>query len=372
MRILIDGHYGMANLGDDLILVTLVELLNEEGYNRIKVIHHGSRILKTSNLHYDTLILSKNTILKLLQIIVSVLSSDVIIIGGGGLFPSGFNKRIYFITSFAKLLRKKVILFGVGIDKIKNNQVKYWGKMIERLDLFTVRDNYSRDIINHYYPNKILVMADIIFARNRQIKSQNKSNIILSLAMPFSDKELKIGHFATRYNDFLIACGHMLNELRILNKNLVMLIFDSVRDKILLDNLSEKGYLQKSDLIITPDFNNIFDIYDSAYITISMRYHSLLMSIYSNTPTLSLSYAPKAHQLLIENNMSYLSIVYGIRSSEFFGYEKDIDIDEVDKKIEYIISNYTAIKTKIIDVNAKLHEKSSFGFEILLKNLKEV
>ena len=158
-----------------------------------------------------------NKVLKTLVVFKNIITSDVIIIGGGGLFPSGFNKRIYFTVNMAYLFRKKIVLFGVGIDTINVLHYSKWNKMLSKTNLITVRDSYyKKNLLKVNNSSKINKMADILFLNKYQGNFRKDEFILISLAMPFTDDEMRIEKFKNRYRLFIESITYLINKMKLI------------------------------------------------------------------------------------------------------------------------------------------------------------
>jgi polysaccharide pyruvyl transferase WcaK-like protein len=156
MAILILGHYGGNNFGDEIMLYSLLESIKTKTEERIYVVS------KPRSRHYffdeGVEYLKPNPI----QILKALNKVDQVVLGGGTHFHDGYNSTrlrkhyIYLIKvllffCICKLLGKKVYQLGVGFGP-------FYGSLVKRLasfsialsDKVTVRDVSSLKTLGTY------------------------------------------------------------------------------------------------------------------------------------------------------------------------------------------------------------------------------
>jgi len=139
-RVLIVGGYGVRNVGDEAILAGLLNQLSEVGAIRVV-----SRFpAETTMLHGISAISPKGALWTLLR-------SDALIVGGGGLFSSDTGPFGRYIPLFcrAALLRGIPVAFhGIGIyPSTPPSLLRSVRGLAPRLSSFTVRDAASSGLM---------------------------------------------------------------------------------------------------------------------------------------------------------------------------------------------------------------------------------
>lgn len=152
MNIFLSGYYGKHNLGDDAILHVLL-------HNLKSTFKNSNIILETSD--DKKFVKEKYLVNKSENWRDSILESDLVIFGGGGLLSddSGNSwrdlKPMMKKMIFAKRSGKKVLLIGIGVDvpRFIITRVIY---IIEGAiaDLIMVRDKNSYNILKKFLINK--------------------------------------------------------------------------------------------------------------------------------------------------------------------------------------------------------------------------
>lgn len=158
-KALIIGGYGFGNIGDEAILSGIIQK-NSPIYDEIIVFSsnpeetisfHGVRAEKKNFWRFFL--------------------CDEIIIGGGELFQDGLAWKNASAIFFAKLMKKKVRVLGVGIDvngKVERALTKLSLKISDEI---SVRDNRSADILisMNIDPDKIKIVEDFAFCLKPQL-----------------------------------------------------------------------------------------------------------------------------------------------------------------------------------------------------------
>ena len=87
-----------------------------------------------------------------------------------------------------------------------------------------------------------------------------------------------------------------------------------------------------------------------------MRYHSVLFALYNSKDFTAISYSPKTSELLRECDLYDYCIEFGIRSSNFFYKEFDIDGEKFQ-----ILTQNSIKQEKLKEISDTLKEKAELG-----------
>ena len=180
-KILLWGWYGFENLGDDLLLHTMVEHLHGEITVPMEK-SYGLRNVKEVSRSYKNLMLG-------------IFQHDVLIIGPGGLFPFDNKSKVllYFIVSgLWKALGRKVVFFGIGISECMSNfSAILWRIMSQKADLFIPRSQKLLDRLGLANTDSVHSMADTVFASHviQEADYMDSNRVIISVANLQSENE---------------------------------------------------------------------------------------------------------------------------------------------------------------------------------------
>ncbi len=339
-QILICGFYGAINLGDDLMLETLLSYLNNIKNIEITIMLCDKKNIDLTNygeynfIHYPTKTDDFNIIAKYF---------DVVIFGGGALlddkdydddFPI-FNLGYILINLSLEFINfnKTTILYGLSSNKKLDNiqYINKLNKIIDKSTVFSLRDVNSLKTLKEAGLNvsKVKIVDDIVLGNELLMNTKKKQNKKIKLGVIYIctdeyydllkeyTKEI-IDYIKNNKNDYEITFipfyDHMNNDARIYNK----IICDFDNDKLILHKMPKK----MQDLI------NIFEEQD--YI-ISMRYHATLIANFMNKNVLSIDFVNHRHYF---NKIHYIYEKYEFERNNITFLEKigDNNFDLLFKK----------------------------------------
>ena len=318
INILLIGFYGGSNVGDELMLETLIDyfemndnihltvmLANNLDYNilqskfkNISIIHYCQTFndFKILANYYDKLVVGGGALLddsNYNLIYGCEVSLSSIVIGLSNVFCE-LNKEVYWLS----LSSNRYISNEQFIIDLKN--------VVPKLKYFSLRDKNSFDTlkligldVNNIKLDHDIVLANNIF-KNLSLKKDNNIGIILisndkflSFYVNFINKLITYLE-SKHYNDFKINLIPFYDYCH----------FDLKFIKE-LSNLINSKYIN-----ILPFKDNMKDIYklfvENKYI-ISMRYHSSLVSMINNNNLISIYDDSYVHYY---NKMSYIHSYY--------------------------------------------------------------
>lgn len=187
-RIMLWGWFGFENLGDDLLLKTMMSNLASDS-RMLTIPMRTPYNIENQNI--------KQIGRSYKELFKGVLINDVLVIGPGGLFPFDNPKKVMtylFITLLWKMLGRKVAFFGVGISERMNPlSSKLWKAIAQMSDLFITRSPGVIEKLNIRESDRIHTMADTVFASDLRFKTCQCENrvaiFIANLQQPGMEKE---------------------------------------------------------------------------------------------------------------------------------------------------------------------------------------
>lgn len=292
------GFFGTKNFGDDCLLQLLIRNIRQITDIPINVfsssltasfnerdVHCVPRDIKTS--------------------IMMAFKLDVLIIGPGGLLPNRAPGKIAFFILLAlimRLRRKKVGLFGIGIGGAN------FSSFISRLMLnflflvsSTVIVRHSLDSFDNLWKcneKKVKTSLDYLLC-NHDMFPQNsvvmRNEILFSLADIFSNKDKEREIFVDS-----ICC--VIENL--LNKEIPVTLvgLTNATDSVLNQQIIHRLGNDKVSCL-TYEKDNISDIvalFSRSKIVVAMRFHALVLALYNEIPTYTISYSDKLELLCLQ------------------------------------------------------------------------
>ena len=356
MKVLISGHYGFYNIGDEAILKSIIEALRNEN-PKIDI------VVLSNDVEYTKSTYKVNAInrWKLNDIYKELLKCDGFISGGGSLFQDVTSSRsILYYTSIiwlAKFAKKPIFIYAQGIGPIdKKNNRKIVGRLFNKVDYITLRDKESKLLLNDIGVRKdIDIVPDPVMGfniENYEFKlpeyytnddyitvsirdwKKNNSEFQKNIALT-CDKIIESGinvvfipmHGEHDEKISIEVANMMKYNAKVLSKNLTM------EEKMM--------YIKESKLMI------------------GMRLHALIFAATVGTPMIGISYDPKID--------SYLKL---IEQPSIGNVEIEWSPLELTNMVLDIISNYDNEKIILENKTHKLKSLAPYTAKKALETFK--
>lgn len=363
-RYSIFGYYGHGNAGDEAILAALINGIKNQIPNA-KIVAYSANPEETKSSHkiesYKFFSLRPTSFIKgifgrrrrsYINSLVNFFKTDTVIIGGGGIFfdTPNENKWIFSyidLIKTAKFFGKKIAVIGVSVGPIhKTESAKALVKALKGVDLVSVRDQSSKNLLAHYnFPTeKIHVTPDLVFTLD-SCKSSHIQDLLQKENLHFRNRKIisltpccynrnKLG-WIDQYTSF---CRRAIKEL---GANIIIVpmqrngthndheaaqeIFNS------LDADSQSHTFILQGLYTAQEVQGILS--NSDFI-LAERLHGSIMAINTATPFMSIAYMPKVNGVLnlanLNNHMitmeDFLSGEYETKTFEFIKSEAKKDL----------------------------------------------
>ncbi len=286
-RILICGHYGGGNQGDEAVLAAILQGLRRR-FRRPSVAvisHHPTQtraIHGVKAIHW----------LDCGGIVSAMLGGDLFLLGGGTLLTDAYSigSLRYFtaVTVLARLCGMRTMLYAGGVGPLGTSQSRLLAKAaLKALDYIALRDRISAEYVKGLLPRhrNIVLVADPIFSPEQAAPQS---------AYPINLKKRRYaviapcGSIGRNTVDFsaLAALGKHLalkHGLKIL-----LLVTDYARDsaqaKQLSEQIGEAAYLPNRIL----PWRDISADIAGAELVIGMRLHPLMFAAKHSVPFLAI------------------------------------------------------------------------------------
>lgn len=311
-NIIIVGFYGAPNLGDELMLETILEYLKDVPNKKITVLLANNPEYSIDKyedirfLHYPKTLYDFNTIAE---------QYDYIIFGGGAIIDDKEfeNKESYKYDLGTILLKlsiraiafnKKVICLGLSASKeIKN--IEYLRKLryiIENSYYFSVRDEYTKkyliEKIGEEYSEKINYISDIVLANKnilenvRRNKKEHTEQLNIGISWICNDNNTE------KLNIVLNSIQEYFNKINVRCKiNLIPFYEYRNIDTEYYKNILQNNYenLEISIEKYPENMKETILIFQNNDIIIGMRYHAILIAHALNIPSITVCYDIHEH-----------------------------------------------------------------------------
>jgi len=352
-NVLIIGHFGGNNIGDELMLESLVSVLrNVDWIDKILVVCKTDNMIQSDQFTYVNL--------TFIDILSAIISANSLILGGGTHFHDDYAKRrlnrhylyltkILIISSVFKILNRKVLYFGVGYGPLSGRIVKILTRVsVYCSDYIFVRDHSSfvrlKSLVGNV--NKIKIGFDLTSLHKIFLKKNQKAKNLLGISMTsleysnskysdefwqtyffpelihrFSQSDLEINIFGFR-------SGDRESDIQLSRK-----LFEELRKK----DKSRVKYYEYDENI--DEF--VYPILECRYF-IATRYHSAVLSFLANCHILIIPYHQKLGDLAIDIGLDKEAIL-DLESPETFSlklkrllngatiHKADVDVKKLNK-----------------------------------------
>ncbi len=313
MRIFLLGFYGYDNLGDEVLLASILKSLSEQNY-AFKVLSYNAK--KTTDVHHVTAV-SRG---KNLGIVKQIASSDVIIVGGGSILQDITSSKSFFyymsILTIGKLLGKPVYLLGNGFGPITKWYNKHWLKwFMPHINGVVARDQEAYQAYLNYGCKNVFNGVDCAFDYLPQLAESKSEPPYVAIALrPWrhSDQTMQI------LSQYILR----LNQLGYRVKLIAMKAPDDIRQ---MQSLVEIG---ENTVAVAHNLTEVLAAIKGAKLLIGMRLHALILGALVGTPIVAISYDPKIESFMKQLlNRSTLDL-------------KSISFEAVDQRVMAILNNY--------------------------------
>lgn len=366
-KCLLCGFWGHHNLGDDLLLKESLKNIPKD--YEIYMLNPGPYITDVTERK-----------IRIVKSIIYLINKriDLTIFNGGGIFPSTQYKFKSLMKSYIiYLISRKMVINGIGIVPKKGffNNLRF-SIFLNFCTYISVRDEVSRTYVNKLLKNKQCINChDLYFGKELANNFTNcKNGVLVCLANPFNEKELQNSHFQERYKKLVFSIQKILLALKEKYGNLTFIPFYIGSDEKFINDVISIDSLKDSKICVPyKDFqlNEVDDIFASYKIALCMRFHSFVLSIRNNLPFIGICYDYKSESLLREIGLKEIGLRYGIRDSQFFGEERDLNDDELLCKFRYIENNYLNIIDRLEEVKIKFNSSVRNNYKKIYTLLKK-
>lgn len=355
--IVISGYYGLGNSGDEALLKSIIDDLKKIAPD-VTITALSGNAQHTKN-HYGIKTVNR---FNLLSVINEFRSAKLLISGGGTLIQDATSTKslLYYlgIIFLAKKMGLKTMVYANGIGPIKEKNYAKVKKVLDDVDLITLREEISLEELKkcNVLNENVLVTADPAF--NLIPSSVERAEEILS-------------KYSVEKDDKLIAVS--VRDCKNLPENFEEKMAQS------LDCIAEEGYLpifipmQKStDLALslniaskmkTPSrvidrsmsVHDMLAVIGKCEIACGMRLHMLIFASVMNVPMAGIAYDPK-----IKGFMKYMSQTNFIELEQF-------GTEQFTKLVSGCIENLEDIKKQLEMSSENLKKKAEKNAELAIE-----
>ncbi len=367
---IIGGYYGFRNIGDDALLMSIINDLRK--YKpEIRILILSRTPISTAKEYGVECISRQNPF----RIVTAMRKAKAFIYGGGNLLQDNTSTRsLFFYLStvwLASKMKLKIMFYANGIGPLKKKINRLLTrKIMNKVDVITLREKLSYTELKHMDISKpkILLTADAALTVTRKDNTHAK-DILERLGMDSSAKYIgfslrkypgheKIEH--EKYENVIAGLAdHMAEKYGLLP---VFIPMQHPDDVPILANVVAK---MKCKNILIREKLNVYDTYDiigKMEIMVAMRLHALVFAAGAGVPMVGLVYDPK-----IEGFLEYINQASA-------GDVRDLDFEKLKALTEDVWEKRELIREElgrtIPQLKEKAGENAKIAVELITGNLK--
>lgn len=294
---LIAGSYGASNIGDEVMLEMILKHLPKASQKY--VLSGGVSDTKKRHQKADKIAshlpfgVRSFLSFKWLKSFYLLQKSDVVLLGGGGLFVDDYSKKAVPLWAWHVfwfwIFQKPVILFANSVGPLKTKRGKKWTKWaIGKCQKIIVRDPLSEQLVKNLAPNTPVVLGvDLAFLHPPILESKKQKKLAINLR-----------HWEM---DFSPIAG-LIKQKKEEGYEVVLMGMEK-KDIDVLDALDLEGV----EIIYPTDFKALCKHLSSCEVAVGMRLHFLIAAMLSGCKVAGISYSQKVEGILREFGLPWLA-----------------------------------------------------------------
>jgi len=361
-KILIVGYYGYDNLGDDLMLLALLNGINDSLENlKITILARKSQNLANLIDKFENVEIAyfkmNNKPFNLYLYVKTIFTVDLTIWGGGTCFSDqdGLGNFKFFI--FNLIFRRKFSYLGIGIGELKKNTSKLITRLLLNNSLFTsFRDPKSLTIANSLTPMKdhFTLSSDLTYILDFKLfKQSSTSDRYILISLRDLTNFYTLDQIKNRQE---VLLKFLFGIKQIHECDIVVMPIDSVKDFEANNRFYHKlmnGVTSKNVIFVDDnDMEKKLSVILNSDLNITERLHSVVISAFNNVNCIPLSYSPKINSFCEEVNIL-----------NFISYDEELTVSRLQQCLNTSESNESVDIPKL----KQLKERSKYNIELLQK-----
>lgn len=380
LNVVISGHYGGINLGDDAIICSLAEALRKLYGDSVSItaLSHNPDVTKQNAHVYAVpqISFSRRIINELYGMMGVIRKSDCVLIGGGGLLQDEFNihtiPRYLLPALLGKIRGKTVVFYALGVGPLNRSYSINCIKLVSRqVDYVTVRDPESKQIMEQLGVGNIDVVPDpaVCLPRcreNRTLEILRAENIELNERPRIGVSLRGIYHTHIKGNSSVKVLSK--DHKRSIREGLerVARETDGVLVFVCTDNVLDKGISEEmarecgcEARIIKGQYppDEFAGIVGAMDMVMSMPLHSAVIATACNVPVLAVEYNAK-----VRNFMRQIGLEDCVLAMD--------NLNALDRKAMQVFQDRKVIRDHLAEQTRRLQEESLKALQRTLQRIR--
>lgn len=378
-KVVLCGHYGSTNIGDEAIGLGIIETIKKYRYNAdICVLSYNPGRSKKI---YDKMIpeysvksayllpfgiksflrgVFKGELKRTLKVIRDC---DHFVLGGGGLFSDEKPFAVFlwaFQAFVAHKYKKPVYMIAQSVGPLKTRTARRIVKnLFGKAKEIHLRDKASEKLLRKIgVKNNIIVSTDAAFGM-KKYKKHSKEWTTKKLNKKI-EQEAGSEHFVLsarewdtdieKLNKILVQSSGAICEKHRLKAIFIPFQVIKENDRSILDKKFVRSGVRECFVLLncTDDVAKVLSVISGAKFMIGVRLHSLIFSIITATPFIGISYSSKINDFARSSGLDKYILDKDIPSGEF--------LEKLEKKLEEVATNYDDIKLELEKISEDLRK----------------
>lgn len=346
--VLVCGYYGFSNAGDDAILESIkqsVEQLGEE--IELTVLSNNPQLTQKQ---YDLKAVNR---FRMDKVVSALRKSDLLLFGGGSLIQDTTSTRslLYYLTviHLAKRMGKPVMLYANGIGPVRKTENRARVKRaVEKATLVTLRDHNSAQELREMGVKRpeLQVTADPVF-RLELDGTERAEELLKGCGMSenadFVAVSVREWPKAPQFPEQLAQLCDYIREKHGLEVLFLLMqpendlaVTQRVRKAMKQPSYQLEGYCTPSELM---------GVLGKARLCLAMRLHTLIFAAKMAVPTMGLVYDPKVESYLNEleqpsaGNVERFDVAQAMKCADELMQDYDARLEKLKAKSEKLTQN---------------------------------
>lgn len=346
-RILISGYYGFRNNGDDALLKAIVDDLRKQNPKIFLTVL--SKNPKETRRRYCVHAVNR---MNPFAVLYALIRCRLLLSGGGTLIQDRTSTKslLYYlgIIRLAKLFGKKVMLYSNGIGPLREEHVPMTRKVLNRVDLITLRDRAAEEELEKIgvAKPKIFLTADPAFTLLSE--SAEKGKKLLADCGLDPDRETvcisvrKWKALPEHFCDAIAEAADMLAE----QYQILFVPMQPSKDVAISQEIARKMKHSSAMFLETENVGEMLAVLGNMKLCIGMRLHSLIYAASQSVPVIGLVYDPK-----ITGFMDYIG-------QKFYLHVDTLSRDALLGQIQKVLEQYDEIRSELSGTSEILRKKA--------------
>jgi len=299
--VIISGYYGFKNIGDDAMLMAIINNLRTYDKN-LKIAVLSNNPTETKSMYSVDSIKRIN----FLHILKVMKSAKLFIYGGGNIIQDNTSTRslLYYLSTIwlAKKMDLKIMFYANGIGPLKrNNNKNLTRKILNKVDVITLRENLSTKELENLNINEphIIVTADPALTVNAA-PEEEADRILLKEGLepsgPYVGFSVRNWYKSEKFTKVIAQTADYMAETYGVKPVFIPMHYpdDIFVIEEVVSHMRTKGYIIRNKYSV-PQTLAVIKKMD---MLIGMRLHALIFAASSGVPIVGLVYEPKIEGFL--------------------------------------------------------------------------